>query len=656
MCAKSSFHFRLVHVLALTIAFSVTGAFAQPLQPKANDQLANQRYHYQKAKQALAKNDNRAYKNHVAHLADYPLMQYLEFAQVRARVTDLRFAEIDDFFTRYPDTFLESRLRQILLPVLASRKKWPEFLRYYKDEIPSLALRCRALEARVNTGDNSALFEITELWNVGHSQPADCDGAFALWKKAGNQTEEIVWSRFNKAMLSGEVSFATHISRQFKTRAKLANLYLKVHQQPALIKQRNLFSAKSIEMQQIIGYGIQRLAQKAPLDALKHWELYEAQQLFADELIVQTKMELVKRLMRAGHKQQAEQMLAASRAIRQEQLVEEMARDALGAQDWKRLASLLSLLDDKSQASDRWQYWAARAQAQLGTRLEPFDEPEAIYKKLAKNRSFYGFLSADILKQNYSLADLSKPIEPIQLEIIANLADLKRARELWITGNQTEARAEWNYLSGKLDPQQLVAAGLLANEWGWYFTSIQMMATGNLWDQLTVRFPLAYREEIFKVAKDTKIEPTFIYAIARQESAFNEQAKSPAGALGLMQIMPKTAVYTAKKAGIRHANTNQLLKADHNMLVGSRYLNYLLNQFDGNRVLAAAAYNAGPGRVNRWLSPAGAERPIDIWIETIPFQETRFYVQNILCFSVIYGYRLGKPTAFLSEAEAKRLL
>lgn len=659
MCVRGTFFSRFSRfapVVALFALLNVHSAHSQPQEEVSDDYLASQRFHYQKAKAALARKDTRAYQQHVTQLTDYPLLQYLEYSQLRGRLAELPLAEVDDFIVRYPGTFLEARLRDNLLYFLASRKKWPEFLAYYQPEIPSLALRCYSLEARARTGDTSALAEITELWNVGKSQHNACDGAFAAWQKAGMQTDELIWSRFSKSMDAGDMRFSRYLASQLKDRAALAELYLKVHQNPVLIKQRNLFTSNSIEVQQIIAHGVQRLARKEPLDALYHWELYEAQHLFPLDLILQTKLEVVKRLIRKGHGKEAQQLLAFSRALRQQDLVEELARDALAAQDWPRVATAIALLDSESAASDRWQYWAARTQEELDTRLPLFAAPQKIYEALAKNRSFYGFMSADRLQQSYSLVDLSSPIEPVQLEIIANSADMKRAHELWFTGNIAEAKAEWVHLSRKLEPQQLIAAGQLAREWGWYNTGIQAMISGNLWDQLTVRFPLAYREQIFKFANDTQVEPTFIYAIARQESAFDDQARSPVGAMGLMQIMPQTALYTAKKSGIKHSNKNQLLNAEHNMLLGTHYLNHLLTEFSGNRILAAAAYNAGPSRVNRWLSPTGQERPVDIWIETIPFKETRHYVQNVLCFSVIYGYRLGQPTSFLSEAEATSFL
>jgi soluble lytic murein transglycosylase len=348
--------------------------------------------------------------------------------------------------------------------------------------------------------------------------------------------------------------------------------------------------------------------------------------------------------------------LSYSHTLRQEEILDELLRETLGEGDWQRLAEALLLLDDTTRQNEGWRYWAARTQEVLNHPIEGYPAPEVIYREIAQNRSFYGFLSADKLRQTYALVDESTLIDDVFRIQVAQMPAMQRAHELWLTGNITEARAEWLYASRQMDEKQLAAAGQLARDWGWYSTGIQTMINGNLWNELTVRFPLAYREEIAKIAQDTQLEPTFIYAIARQESAFDAGARSPVGAMGLMQLMPKTAIYTAKKSGIKHANTQDLLKAEHNMRLGGLYLNHLLQTFNGNRILAAAAYNAGPSRVNRWLSEQGKEKPVDVWIETIPYKETRHYVQNVLCFSVIYGYRLGQPTVFLSEAETKQYL
>ncbi len=631
--------------------------FAQPTPNKTDTELASHRFHYQKAKAALAQKNTKAFKEHMSKLGDYPLRQYLEFAQLRGSFAELPLAGIDDFFAAYPDSFLASRMRANLLQFLASREKWNDFSRYYNaEENASLELYCHALNARIKAGDKSAFAEVTPLWDVGKSQPKPCDPVFIAWRNAGYQTQDLVWSRFNKAMMQGETSFARYVSNLLTTLKPKANLYLQVHANPKLITQRQRFQEQDLPTQHIIAYGIKKLSRTAPKDALQQWQMYEAQQLFPEDLMLDTKLAIVQRLIRSGETAEAQSLLSYSHTLRQEDILDELLRETLGEGDWERLAEGLLLLGDKNRENERWRYWAARTQEVLNRPIEGYPAPEVIYREVAQNRSFYGFLSADKLRQTYALVDQSTLIDDSFRAQVAQMPAMQRAHELWLTGNITEARAEWLYASRRMDEKQLAAAGQLARDWGWYSTGIQTMINGDLWNELTVRFPLAYREEIAKIAQDTQLEPTFIYAIARQESAFDAAARSPVGAMGLMQLMPQTAIYTAKKSGIKHANTSDLLKAEHNMRLGGLYLNHLLQTFNGNRILAAAAYNAGPSRVNRWLSEQGKEKPVDVWIETIPYKETRHYVQNVLCFSVIYGYRLGQPTMFLSEAEAKQYL
>jgi Soluble lytic murein transglycosylase and related regulatory proteins (some contain LysM/invasin domains) len=648
---------RNLWVAGISLCLLSLQASAQQAPSKTDSELASHRFHYQKAKAALAQKNNAEFKRHMDKLGDYPLRQYLEFAQLRNRFAEMPLADIDKFLETYPDSFLASRLRSNLLQFLASREKWKEFNRYYSaDDNTSLELHCHSLHARIRTGDKSAFTEVASLWDVGKSQPKPCDPVFTAWRSAGHQTEELVWSRFDKAMNQGETSFAKYLSNQLKTLKPKANLYLQVHSNPKLIAQRQRFQGQDLPTQHIIAYGVKKLARTAPSDALKHWQMYEAQQLFPEEVMQDAKLTIVKRLIRAGETAEAQVLLSYSHSLREEGVLEELLRETLAEGNWQNFAERLALLDDKARQHERWQYWAARAQDELKQPIAGFPISEEIYRELAQNRSFYGFMSADKLKQEYALVDESTPLEESFRQQVEQLPVVRRAHELWLTGNSTEARAELLHASRRLDDKQVAAIGQLARDWGWYSTGIQTMINGNLWNELTVRFPLAYREEVARIAQDTQLEQTLIYAIARQESAFDASARSPVGAMGLMQLMPQTAIYTAKKSGIRHANAQELLDVEHNMRLGGHYLNHLLQTFNGNRILAAAAYNAGPNRVNRWLSEQGKEKPVDVWIETIPFKETRQYVQNVLCFSVIYGYRLGQPTIFLSEAEAKQYL
>jgi len=648
---------RLLLVSGMTIGLLVSPVFAQPTPNKADTELASHRFHYQKAKAALAKKDSKTFKEHMSKLGDYPLRQYLEFAQLRNRFAEMPLKDIDTFLETYPDSFLASRMRSNLLLFLASREKWKDYSRYYvAEENSSLDLYCYALHARIKAGDKTVFDEVTPLWDVGKSQPKPCDPLFTAWRSAGYQTQDLVWSRFNKAMMQDETSFARYLSTLLTTLKPKATLYLQVQSNPKLISQRQRFQDQDLPTQQIIAYGIKKLSRTAPREALQQWQMYEAQQLFPEDLMLDTKLTIVKRLIRNGETAEAQSLLSYSHMLRQEDVLDELLRETLAEGDWQRMAEGLLLLDEQARQNERWRYWAARTQEVLQRPLEGYPTPEVIYREVAKNRSFYGFLSADKLQQSYALVDESTAIDDPFRDEVAHLPAMQRAYELWLTGNLTEARAEWLHASRRMSDKQLAAAGQLARDWGWYSTGIQTMINGNLWNELTVRFPLAYQEEITRIAQDTRLEPTFIYAIARQESAFDAEARSPVGAMGLMQLMPQTALSTAKKSGIKHASAQDLLKAEHNMRLGGLYLNQLMQTFKGNRILATAAYNAGPSRVNRWLSEQGKEKPVDVWIETIPFKETRQYVQNVLCFSVIYGYRLGQPTTFLSEAEAKQYL
>lgn len=639
------------------MGLSASQLWAQPVVSDADTQLASHRFHYQKAKTALSQNDLKLYREHLDKLGQYPLRQYLEFSELRSRLSSVESAEIDAFLTRYPDSFLATRLRSNYLQFLASRQKWEEFNRYYlADQNNALELHCHSLLARIKTGDTGAYEEVAPVWEVGKSQPEACDPLFTQWRNAGYLTQERVWNRFNNAMQAGNVRFAQYLSRQLSTYKPQADLYLQVHANPKLVMQRHRFQKQDLQTQHLIAYGIRKLSSTSPRDALYHWQMYEAQQLFPEDLMLETKLAIVKRLIRTGHGAEAQSLLSYSHRLRQGEVLDDLLREALAEGDWQRLADGLALLDEEARNHERWLYWAARAQEVLDRPLPGFAPAETLYRTLAQNRSFYGFLSADKLQQSYALVDESSALDEASLQSVASIPAMQRSHELWLTGNLAEARAEWLHASRSMDERQLTAAGQLARDWGWYSTGIQTMINGNLWNELTVRFPLAYQDEITRLANATQLEPTFIYAIARQESAFDAAARSPVGATGLMQLMPKTAAFMAKKSGIEHRGAADLLQPEHNMRLGSEYLSHLMQTFNGNRILAAAAYNAGPHRVSRWLSEEGKEKPVDVWIETIPFKETRHYVQNVLCFSVIYAYRLGQPALFLSENESRQYL
>jgi len=645
----------LLYVSAGAGALAPGAEWFKPQSQDKQSQLIEQRYHYELAKSAIGNNNIETFQKHYALLGDYPLAPYLDYSLIKNTIYDFDFPSIDRFLETNRDTFLEFRLREQLLSALATKHLWREYLDYYSDAMNKKSLLCHWFQARIALGDTAAYSEVAAIWSEGKSQPKQCDPLFKQWRHHGGLTDEIAWTRFNNAMKNNKQSLAQYVSRFMSEDVQnYAKAYLGVHAYPGRIKQHRRFAEASLKTQQIISHGIKRLARTDPKQALYHWERYEAQQLFPKEVTVDTKIYLVKRLASKGFTQEAESLIEHSGELRQKDVVERLIREALRNEQYTKVIAWISYLNQESRASDRWQYWLARAQDEVGGAPENVSSTE-IYQALSKHRSFYGFLSADILNRAYSLDHKPSVVTESTALVVENMPAIKRARELWLKGNYSEAAAEWHFTTQRMSDNELAAAGKIARKWGWYNKGIHAMIRGNYWDDLDIRFPLAYRETVEKVSTKTAIEERLIYAIARQESAFSEKARSSAGAMGLMQLMPGTARQTARKSGITH-HDSYLYDPEYNINLGSQYLNELLGQFNGNRILAAAAYNAGPHRVTKWIKRAPLELPFDVWIETIPFKETRGYVQNVLAFSVIYAYRLGQDAELVTESEINHSL
>jgi soluble lytic murein transglycosylase len=233
---------------------------------------------------------------------------------------------------------------------------------------------------------------------------------------------------------------------------------------------------------------------------------------------------------------------------------------------------------------------------------------------------------------------------------------MQRARELHFHGDSLDANREWSAASKNYRQQDWVAAAVLASQWQWHNKAIASMGSAKYWDDVEIRFPLAYVEPINQAAKKAGIENYLLFALARQESAFNASATSGAGAMGLVQVMPATAKSTARKHRLPYRSKKQLHSASINLPIGSSYYRDMLERFGNNRILATAAYNAGPSRVDQWLRKTDGKLPFDVWMTLIPFKETRIYVRNVMMYSAIYSRKLGLTPPMLLQHERDMLL
>jgi len=219
-----------------------------------------------------------------------------------------------------------------------------------------------------------------------------------------------------------------------------------------------------------------------------------------------------------------------------------------------------------------------------------------------------------------------------------------------------DANREWLQATGSFAYEDWLAAAIITSQWQWYDKAIASLGRAKYWDDIEIRFPLAYSEVIERTAEKTQLPNYLLLALARQESAFNPLATSSAGAMGLMQLMPATAKGTARKHKIPYRNKRQLHSPEINVPIAGQYYRGLLDRYNNNRILASAAYNAGPRRVDQWLDKSDGKLPFDIWIELIPYAETRSYVRNILMYSIIYSRKIGLTPPMLQRDEKLRLL
>lgn len=625
--------------------------------PLRADTFSLQRKKYSSAHKAYNDKHMNEFRQLMEELESYPLLPYLEYQALTPQLITLPYADVERYLKNYPDSFLAERLTHRWLRTLAQKHKWADYQRFYDPRLTDPELACLNLRARIATGDNSALADADALWNVDKTQSKACDPVFEVWKKAGRMTAEIIWDRHMKVLKTGNLSMASYLARQLPSAQQAtATLLQQVHSNPKVLLQTAKFSQQTPEMKDVILYGLEKYARQDALAALRLWNQYDAQQLFDDHDRLDIKYQIGLRLLSQDHEVEAEQLVASTPNLSRVELVEWLIRESLRKQDWEKVNEWLTRLPEDAQKTERWRYWSARTMEALKIREANGETPASIYASIAPTRTFYGFLAADKTGIDYHLLDRPVRFTLEQLSSVEANPGIQRAREFYLMGDMAAASREWYFTTRRMPAEEVAIAGRLAEHWGWYRQGIQAMIDSNSWDDLEVRFPIVYQEHVTKAAEKTTVNPLFIFAVTRQESAFMHDARSPAGAMGLMQLLPSTAKQTAKKNGMSF-QPQDLLKPEKNIALGSHYLEQLLDSFDGNRILAAAAYNAGPGRVRQWLNKEKeAQLPYDVWIETIPFKETRGYVQNVLAFSVIYAYRLGQKQHFITPEEATRQL
>jgi soluble lytic murein transglycosylase len=572
------------------------------------------------------------------------LAPYAQYWSMRLSLDDIDNQTISSFLAEHADYAFAHRLRGEYLKKLGKNKDWEQFSNEYAQyQSDTVAVDCYAAEAyhaRQNTG---TLVFAKALWLSANERPSDCDRLFDELQAEGVVDEEAIWQRFRMALGSNRVNLAQAIAKRSKhhqsSQQKLLNSASK---SPEKILKSRQASFKTKFGRELYLYALISLAKEDTWHALAEFKKIQ-NQFDADEQSYFYSMLGLNAAKRHESEAQVWFTKADFDTLNDEQITW-FARAALRQEDWVGLLAIIDQMPALIANEARWRYWKARA---LMATSKKNDEAIAILTSLAPERHYYGWLAQDELK-NYNSPKLLH-YNPTQNEInhIETLAGVKRAEALFALDLRWEGKQEWENAIKGFSDKELLAAAEFANRKQWYDLAINTADNTKDLHDFSLRYLMPYKTLMSKAANEQNIDETWVNGITRQESRFMHYAKSHVGAAGLMQLMPTTARWAAKKAGVKNYNGEMIHDLDTNVTIGAYYLRHTLDVLYGNKVMASAGYNAGPSRAKRWQ----ANQPLEgaIYAETIPFNETRNYVQRVMANTYMYAKQLGNNRLTLKQ-------
>ena len=597
----------------------------------SDEEIAALRKLFLQAETALRKGDNKNYFLLTEQLKEYPLYPYLQYQWLKKNLNQEN--KVKHFLEQYQSSRYTSPLKRKWLYRLAKNKQWQTFLEFYSTTSDT-SLNCYYHQAQFKTGEKqAALTGAAKLWSVGKSQPKACNPLFSQLKKSSLFNQDLFWQRFDAALRNNKTSLAKYVkSLMTPADQKTANLWLKLHRNPERHIPELLDHKEIAKASLMFTHGINRLASKDINLAIALWD--KNKQRFSIDEKPADKLE--KRLAfklsyqnESGAFERLGQLNDSDNRSKTQRI-----RVALSEQNWPRVITAIEKLSSENQKQEKWQYWLARAYQETGKPIQA----DELLSELSNKRDFYGYLAADRLNRLYQLSDNPIDVTPEEIANIKYHKEFRVASEFLALDRVNDAKLQWWHALRQLNKNEYPAAAKLAQQWQWDEIAIFTIAKVQQWDDIEMRFPLSYSDNIHQNAIEQNLNPVILFGLVRRESAFNKDAHSPVGARGLMQIMPKTGRQIARDLNERWPGKNNLYNPVKNLKYGSYYYQKLLNQFDGHYALALAAYNAGPNRVKKWMPDESL--PADIWIETIPYRETRNYVTSVLVYAMIYQQRM----------------
>lgn len=639
-------------IVTLALPALISSVFASETNASASEnKLERQRITYDMAQELIDSRNVNGYNKIRPQIADYPLTPYVDYRVFSLQLADKSVSQVNRFIEKHQTFPFSSRIRAPFIDELAKQKRWEDLLSFQTSYPSGERYQCHYHYAQLRTGDMDAAYEGAKtLWKSGDSVDSACDPLFDAWNKAGLRSDELVIDRMTLAFERRNGSLINYLNKQLKSsKGKQQGRQVQsLFKSPQTVAQFALSRFPEAHRSVLTELALQKLARSDKDQARTALSKLNKNSSLTPELKQAMNEYVAMRFITTDADSEAKWRDSVLAKSSNDGYLERRARLAVQQADWKGLEQWINKLSDNVKQISRWQYWLARAEISLGERAQGEKRLESVVGQ----RNFYSAAAAVQLKHSivYPISTTTldnKVISPYQ-------TSLTRIEELIALDKIAAAKSEWRYLLSRVSKSDKKMLAAYAGKKRWHHLTVVATISAKMWDNMSLRFPQAHAWWFNFYGQKLGLDKVLLMSLARQESAMDVEARSPVGARGVMQIMPATAKYTAKKHKIAYRRTSELYQVGKNIEIGSHYLNELLGNYDDNRIFALAAYNAGPNRVKRWREASGGNLDAIAFIEAIPFKETRGYVQNILMFQVYYRDLMGVQGSFLTDAEVKR--
>lgn len=585
-------------------------------------------------------------------LRQYVLYPYLEAQRLRA---PLRFglpaddAAIAALLLRDGDAPSARDLRRDWLRDLARRRSSALFLQHYSEPRADAGLRCERLNAlfatqAAGTPDEPLRKAVLDVWMTGARLPDACVAAFDQARTRGWLTPTLNQQRARLALEAGNADLA-----EFLLRSVPADAAPTLRAWAALLRnpERELDAltaagpaALTAQAPEALAAVISKLGRRDPAGTATRLDrLVAACGTPCPLASPATPGELRREVALGAAWSRLPITVAAFKQV-DEAVVDERAhewrvRAALWAGDWTLAQRWLAAMPPALAEQPRWRYWRARAEARqdAGNALS-----RSLYQALAAENGFYSVLAAHQLGQPYAPTPIAAPRDATLQQQLASRPGMQRARELWRAGRNAWSSLEWGEELKSLSRDELIQAARLAQTWGAQVQTVTAASKAQVFDDFELLYPRPFGRDVDAAARLSGVPSNWIYAVMRQESLYDPRARSRADALGLLQMLLGTARDTARRQQQPLPGADDLFDPSINTRLGALHLRELLQRYDQRFVLVLGAYNAGPKPVARW-QPSAAALDADVWIENVPYNETRSYIQRVIWHSVVFGWR-----------------